>query len=74
MMTLIFSTPLFFLCSYLAFICFQKARYQHFVVLALVAAFMLVLTVGALCFIYIFGVQMSLELSAIQSDLFRKTI
>lgn len=74
MMILIFSTPLFFLCSYLAFLCFRKARYQHFVVLALVATFMLVLTVGALCFLYFFGVQMSLELSTIQNDFYRKII
>ena len=63
MMIVAFSAPLFFLCSYLAFLCFRKARYQHSVVLALVATFMLVLTVSVLCGIYFLGIQMSLEIS-----------
>jgi len=65
MMIVIFSAPLFFLCSYLAFLCFRKARYQHSLALALVATFMLVLTVSVLCCIYFLGIQMSLEISAI---------
>jgi len=65
MMIVVFSGPLFFLCSYLAFLCFRKARYQHSVVLGLVATFMLVLTVSVLFCIYFLGLQMSLEASAI---------
>ncbi len=63
MMIVVFSAPLFFLCSYLAFLCFRKARYQHSVVLSLVATFMLILTVSVLCGMYFLGIQMSLELS-----------
>lgn len=63
MMIVVFSAPLFLLCSYLAFLCFRKARYQHSVILALVATFMLVLTVSVLCGIYFLGIQMSLEIS-----------
>ncbi len=65
MMIVIFSAPLFFLCSYLAFVCFKKARYQHSVALALVASFMLALTLGVLCAVYLLGVQISFETSAI---------
>lgn len=64
MMIVIFSGPLFFLCSFLAFLCFRKARYQHSIVLAMVATFMLVLTVGVLFCVYFLGIQMSLEFSA----------
>jgi hypothetical protein len=63
MMIVMFSAPLFFLCSYLAFACFRKARYQHSIVLALVASFMLALTLGVLCVVYLLGVQISLETS-----------
>jgi hypothetical protein len=63
MMIVAFSVPLFFLCSYLAFLCFRKARYQHSIVLGLFATFMLVLTVSVLCGIYFLGIQMSLETS-----------
>jgi hypothetical protein len=63
MMIVVFSAPLFFLCSYLAFLCFRKAHYQHSVVLGLVATFMLVLTVSVLFCIYFLGIQMSLEIS-----------
>jgi len=65
MMIVIFSAPLFLLCSYLAFLCFRKARYQHSLALALVATFMLILTVSVLFCVYFLGIQMSLELSAI---------
>ena len=65
MMIVIFSGPLFFLCSYLAFLCFRKARYQHSVALGLVATFMLALTVSVIFGMYFLGVQMSLEASAI---------
>ena len=65
MMIVVFSGPLFFLCSYLAFLCFRKALYQHSIVLGLVATFMLVLTVSVIFCIYFFGIQMSLEASAI---------
>ena len=63
MMIVIFSAPLFFLCSYLAFLCFRKARYQNSAILTLVATFMLVLTVSVLFCVYFLGIQMSLELS-----------
>jgi hypothetical protein len=63
MMIVFFTAPLFFLCSYLAFLCFRKARYRHTVALTLVAAFMLVLTVGVLCALYLLGIRMSLEIS-----------
>jgi hypothetical protein len=63
MMIVAFSAPLFLLCSYLAFLCFRKARYQHSVILALVATFMRVLTVSVLCGIYFLGIEMSLEIS-----------
>jgi hypothetical protein len=63
MMIVIFSAPLFFLCSYLALICFRKARYQHSAALGLVATFMFILTVSVLCLVYFLGIQMSLELS-----------
>jgi len=65
MMIVVFSAPLFFLCSYLAFLCYRKALYQHFVALTLVATFMLVLTVSVLCGIYFLGIQMSLENSVL---------
>ena len=65
MMIVVFSGPLFFLCSYLAFLCFRKALYRHSVVLGLVATFMLVLTVSVIFGIYFLGIQMSLEASAI---------
>jgi len=61
MVILIFSAPLFFLCSYLAFLCFRKALYPHFVVLSLVATFLLVLTVGVLFGVYVIGHQVALE-------------
>ena len=63
MMIVAFSAPLFFLCSFLAFLCFRKAHYQHSAVLALVATFMLVLTVSVVCGIYFLGIQMALETS-----------
>lgn len=60
-MIIVFSTPLFFLCTYLAYLCFKKSRYQHSLVLALVATFMLALTLGVLCTVYLLGMQISLE-------------
>lgn len=61
MMIIIFSLPLFFLCTYLAYLCFKKAKYQNSMILALVAGFMLILTLGVLCAMYLLGVQISLE-------------
>ena len=63
MMIVAFSAPLFILCSFLSFLCFRKARYQHSIALALVATFLLVLTVGVLFGLYVLGAQMALEIA-----------
>lgn len=61
MMIVVFSAPLFFLCTYLAFVCFKKTKYRHSIVLAIIATFMLALTLGVLCAVYLIGLQISLE-------------
>jgi hypothetical protein len=61
MMIVIFSTPLFLLCTYLAYVCYRKTKYKHSLALAAVASFMLILTVGILCAVYLLGIQISLE-------------
>ena len=67
MMILLLSVPVFLLCSYLAYVCLKQAKFKHSVVLAMVAIFMLVLSLGILGAVYLLGTQISIEQAALQA-------
>ena len=48
MLLIVFSAPACLLNFYLAYLCYRKAHYRHTLVLALIAVFMLFVTLGLL--------------------------
>ncbi|MEJ2471831.1 MAG: hypothetical protein P8Y96_12045 [Desulfuromonadales bacterium] len=61
MLIVLFSAPIFLLCCYLALVCYRQARYQHTLVLVLVAGLMLLITLGVLGGGYFLSLSMSRE-------------
>lgn len=65
MLLVIFSAPACLLSIYLAFLCYKKARYQHTMVLTLIALFMLLLTLGLLSAGFLAGLVIKVETASI---------
>ncbi|MDT8440098.1 MAG: hypothetical protein RQ723_00380 [Desulfuromonadales bacterium] len=62
-MFVLVSGPLSLLSLYLAYLCYRQARYRHTLALALVALFMLLVSIGVVGAGYLTGVAIRAEIA-----------